>query len=738
MNIKDIARLAGVSVSTVSKVMNRKDASISQETREKVLKTAREYNYTPYASVLTPSSKTFLIGVLLRSSSTVRTTLNGILERARELGYGILIGDLASSPENELKALSSFCKNRVDAVLWEPVGEESVRHAAELKKAGIPFLFFNSVLPGSLCLDYQSLGYAAADLLIKNRHRDIACLLSPGSRTGSFFEGYKKCLFDHQLPFREDLVFDSITPALLHRLAGHGATAVLCSHFSSAMELYERSLILHCKTPEDFSLVSLRDDGRPETPFPDISAFPIPHRQFGRYLCEQIVGLAEGLNQGGAALDSLRQNGVSRDGLNRGGSVLDDSCLHGLNQDSPDRDGLNRDDAAQDSFRLRSPSQDSPSQSGSLQDASQKAAKKQDSAEELLRTPGQPVPSSIRDFSWSPEPDSLATVGLPRTLRTKKLAVVGSCNVDVYLKVPSLPSSGRAVRTSLTSQYPGGKGVNEAVGAAKLGHRVSLITAVGNDAEGDMLYESLHRHGVDSDGIRRSGVLPTGRAYIFVEPGGDSMITILSGANDSLSPEDLKNSRRLFQDAAYVLINTEIPMETVETACLLTKESGGKTILKPAACGPLPKRLLKHIDILVPNLTELGEICPGPGSPAEKAGRLLRAGAGAVIITMGADGCLLCTPEGEEAFPAADFPAIDNTGAGDAFISALASYLLYGRDLRSAIRIAVCAAGFSITREGVVPALIDRDTLEAYLQQKDPELLKIPGNTSAEQTARLK
>lgn len=672
MNIKDIARLAGVSVSTVSKVMNRKDASISQETREKVLKTAREYNYTPYASVLTPSSKTFLIGVLLRSSSTVRTTLNGILERARELGYGILISDLASSPENELKALSSFCKNRVDAVLWEPVGEESVKHAAELKNAGIPFLFFNSVLPGSLCLDYQSLGYAAADLLIKNRHRDIACLLSPGSRTESFFEGYKKCLFEHQLPFREDLVFDSITPALLHRLAGHGATAVLCSHFSSAMELYERSLILHCKTPEDFSLVSLRDDGRPETPFPDISAFPIPHRQFGRYLCEQIVGLAEGL------------------------------------------------------------SQDFPNQSGSLQDAAQKAANKKAGAEELLRTPGQPVPSSIRDFSWSPEPDSLATVGLPRTLRTKKLAVVGSCNVDIYLKVPCLPSSGRAVRTSLTSQYPGGKGVNEAVGAAKLGHRVSLITAVGNDAEGDMLYESLHRHGVDSDGIRRSGALPTGRAYIFVEPGGDSMITILSGANDSLGPEDLKNSRRLFQDAAYTLINTEIPMETVETACLLTKEYGGKTILKPAACGPLPKRVLKHIDILVPNLTELGEICPWPGSPTEKAGRLLRAGAGTVIITMGADGCLLCTPKGEEAFPAADFPAIDNTGAGDAFISALASYLLYGRDLRSAIQIAVCAAGFSITREGVVPALIDRDTLEAYLQQKDPELLKIPGNTSAE------
>ena len=144
MNIKDIARLSGVSVSTVSKVMNRKDASISQETREKVLRTAREYNYTPYASVISPAGKTFLIGVLFRSSSTVRTTLNGILEQARELGYGILIADSGSNPEGELKALASFCKNRVNGVLWEAAGEESQKNTGELEKAGIPYLLFDS------------------------------------------------------------------------------------------------------------------------------------------------------------------------------------------------------------------------------------------------------------------------------------------------------------------------------------------------------------------------------------------------------------------------------------------------------------------------------------------------------------------------------------------------------------------------------------------------------------------
>lgn len=167
-------------------------------------------------------------------------------------------------------------------------------------------------------------------------------------------------------------------------------------------------------------------------------------------------------------------------------------------------------------------------------------------------------------------------------------------------------------------------------------------------------------------------------------------------------------------------------METVEEACQLTKSQGGQTILKPATCGPLKPELLRLIDILVPNLEELNEICPGPSDVKGKAAELIRQGAGTVIVTLGADGCLLCSSEGEKHFLAPDFPAIDNTGASDAFISALASYLLYGFDLECAIQIAGYAAGFCITREGVVPSLIDKSTLETYLQQKAPELLALP------------
>ena len=149
---------------------------------------------------------------------------------------------------------------------------------------------------------------------------------------------------------------------------------------------------------------------------------------------------------------------------------------------------------------------------------------------------------------------------------------------------------------------------------------------------------------------------------------------------------------------------------------------GGTTILKPASCLSLAPELLKYVDILVPNQDEITLLCP-EGTLEEKADFFLKQGVQTVIITLGADGCYVKTAEWAESFPAEKFQAIDNTGACDAFISALAVYLQKGRSLRQAVRIATFAAGFCITREGVVPSLIDRGSLEAYIDQQAPELL---------------
>ncbi len=627
MNIKDIARLAGVSVSTVSKVMNQKDSSISQETREKVLRIAKEYNYAPY-SFLPATAKSFLIGVLLRSHKSLSKTLSGILAVACEHGYQLLLAESGGDPAEEQKALAGFGKNKADAVLWEIAAENSLDFAPELEKLKIPYLLFNSPTASSENIDYQAFGYQATQALIACHHRDIACLLLSGARTEDFFNGYKKCLFDRQIPLREDLVFhEQSLPLLLHKISSRAVTAVVSSHYAAAADLYARSLAQHYQIPWDFSLLSLRDDIRPEDSFPDISAFSISRYDYGRFLGQKLLHRLENL----------------------------------------------------------------------------------------------PLP--MEHFQSEYVLSSRTTIDVPHFMHSQKILAVGSTNLDIYLKVPQLPTSGKAILTTQSSLYAGGKATNEAIGAAKLGHRAAIISAVGSQSEADIIYDALQQHAVNTDGLKRSTQFSTGKAYIFVEPKGESTITILSGANDSLSPADLLQKEYLFENTAYCLVSTEIPMPAAETACRLMRKHGGKTILKPSSCNYLSPELLSSVDILVLNAKELSEICPGDRPIEEKAASLYRQGVAIVIVTLGAEGCYVLSEELNERFPAKSFPSIDNTGAGDAFISALASYLLYGFDLKKAVAIAGYAAGFCISREGVVPSLVDKNTLEAYIHQQEPNLL---------------
>lgn len=629
MNIRDIAKLAGVSVSTVSKVMNQKDASISQETRKKVLTIAKEYNYTPYSSYLPSTSKSFIIGVLFRSNQNISKLLSGIMDTAKEQGYQILLAYSNDNTEEELKSLTSFSKNKIDALLWETVSEASLNYTAELKKNDIPYLIFNSEMEDAENIDYHRFGYEATKTLIEAKHQDIGCLLLRGSRTDSFYEGYKKCLFDFHIPFREELVFDSgQINSLLQKIGNQSITATVCSHFSIASELYAGSLKHHYKVPWNFSIVSLKDDFRSETPFPDISSYAISRFDFGKYLCKKIISIIE-----------------------------------------------------------------------------------KKSSDKL-------------SFASKPELSSRVTVDIPPFMHTKRVLTIGSINLDVYLKVPHLPSTGSAVLTSQSSLYAGGKATNEAVGAAKLGHRTAIIGAVGNSTEADIIFEALHQQGIHMDGIKRVSDYSTAKAYIFVEPKGDSMITVLSGANEALSSQDLEEKEHLFENTAFCLINSEIPMSTVETACHLTRKHGGKTILKPSTTNYLSPDLLAMVDILILNATELSAIYPGEESIEDKAAFFHKSGPRIVIVTLGAQGCYALTEEMSEYFPAKNFSSIDKTGAGDAFISAFASYLLYGYSIRQAIHIAQYAAGFCITREGVVPSLVDKNTLESYINQMEPELLE--------------
>lgn len=633
MNIKDIARIAEVSVSTVSKVMNGKDASISPETRERVLKTAREYNYAPYASVLMPSTRTFQIGVLFCTMDSAASSLSGILTEARKAGYSVSVAVSSDDPKEELKALSAFLRNNIDVLLWEPAREENPVCKEQLAASGTPYIRFHSENPADPHIDFELLGYQAVSELVERGHRDIACILSDGRRTTGFFEGYKKCLFDHEIPFREELVFREADSALFYQIVTKSVSAIVCSHFSAALALYGRCSSLKYHAPEDFSIISLKDDARIHADYPAISSYPIPHAAFGAWLIGQGVLLAE---------------------------------------------------------------------------------KK----------------VCARRFQTIARLDSTATIDVPFFQRSRKITVVGSINIDDYLNVLQLPASGKTVRTSVSSHYPGGKGMNEAIGAAKLGHRVSLIGNVGGDLDSNLIYDTLREHGVDTSGLIRCRNLPTGRACIIVDPTGDSMISVLSGAGELLREEDVRSRERSFEHTGYTLISTEVPIGAVREACRLTRKYGGQTIVKPSALSSIPEDILQNIDILVPNQNEMDEIAPELSTLAEKADHFLQKGVQVVIVTLGAEGCYLKTAAAEHYYPAMNFEAVDNTGAADAFVAALASYLLHGAGLDAAIRIASYAAGFSITREGVVPALIDRNSLETYIHQREPELLSYTSRES--------
>ncbi|MBS6396871.1 MAG: LacI family DNA-binding transcriptional regulator [Clostridiales bacterium] len=623
MTIKEIARLAGVSISTVSKIMNQKDEGISQETRERVLKIAKEFHYSPHSSAFAGGNKTFLLGVLIHSADAGQA-LDGILEEAREHGYTVLISRGDGSNESEYRGISALCRYQADAVLWEPVNEDSMQYAASFQAASIPCLRFHPVLESDVFLDFEGLGYAATSSLAAAGHQETACLLSPCIWTDSFLTGYKRCLFDAGLSFRESRVFQEVNDALLQDIADHRITGIVCSHFAAALKLYGELNRIHCQLPHDVSLVSLRRDEQ-ENAFSRISAIPIPYRAYGQHLCRQMIHYAE-------------------------------------------------------------------------------------------------HKEPFRQFLTSPAPDSSVTIGAPFSRQQKKLLVVGSINIDHYMKMDEFPVSGRAVLTSDPSQYPGGKGINQAIGSSRLGAQVALIGMTGNDADSGSIFSVLEEYSIDSGGVCRCPDAATGKAYIFLQRDGDSMISILPGANECLTASYIRRQDALFRQGSCCLMQTEVPQQALIEAGRLARHHGMRTILKPAACSFLEPELLKYTDILVPNLDEVNLLCPEK-SLSEQAEQFLALGVKTVIITLGADGCYLKTQQEEQYFPAADFTAVDNTGAGDAFICALAVYLQTGYSMTDAIRIATCAAGFSISREGVVPALIDRHTLESYIRQKEPGLL---------------
>lgn len=291
-----------------------------------------------------------------------------------------------------------------------------------------------------------------------------------------------------------------------------------------------------------------------------------------------------------------------------------------------------------------------------------------------------------------------------------RVLVIGSLNMDLVARAERLPRPGETLAGASFTTVPGGKGANQAVAAARLGAEVAMVGCVGDDAYGEQLRRGLEADGIDCQAVKVAAGVPSGVAMIVVDDQSQNAIVIIAGGNGQLSPADVQRFDPLLLQADVVVCQLEIPYPAVEYALSRAHQLGRTVILNPApVAAPLPPHWYAWIDYLIPNESETqaltGLIVSGPASAGEAAMRLLDAGVGKVIVTLGEQGVLLAENGRLEHFPGRVVRAVDTTAAGDTFVGGFAAALARGQDQRQAIALGQAAAALSVTRAGAQPSI---------------------------------
>lgn len=303
------------------------------------------------------------------------------------------------------------------------------------------------------------------------------------------------------------------------------------------------------------------------------------------------------------------------------------------------------------------------------------------------------------------------------------IVVVGSSNTDLTVRVRSLPLPGETVLGADLLRAQGGKGANQAVAAARAGARVTFVGCLGDDAFGDAALASLRADGVDTRHVRRLAGTPSGVALIAVADGGQNSIVVAPGANERLAVPDIEAALPTLRAARLVVAQLEVPLASTAYALACAHASGVATLLNPAPAQDLPSDLLSQLDLLVCNESEaefLTSMHVGDIDGAEAAAHaLLSRGPRAVILTRGAQGCVVVSAHGSTQVSAFAVPILDTTGAGDAFIGALAARLAAGDPLVPAARYATAGAALSVQCAGAQPAFPHAAAIAAFLGEHE-------------------
>ena len=299
------------------------------------------------------------------------------------------------------------------------------------------------------------------------------------------------------------------------------------------------------------------------------------------------------------------------------------------------------------------------------------------------------------------------------------IAVVGSLNIDLIAYTSRVPSAGETVIGERFQMGFGGKGANQAVMAARLGARVAMVGALGDDVYAGMTFDNLASQGVDTTNVARvagsSGVAP-----IWVEPDGTNRIIVVSGANDLVDPDAAAEAIRSMDGLEAIIGQLEVPQRVTAAAFRTARERDVVTILNPAPAAPLDPGLLDASSWLIPNETEFAILAgierldPDHDEPILAFARRISP---RLLLTLGARGAALVTPDGSiERVPATPVKAVDTTGAGDAFVGAFAVGLAAGLDERTAVALGIACASDSVTRTGTQSSFASREDAAAILE----------------------
>lgn len=306
-------------------------------------------------------------------------------------------------------------------------------------------------------------------------------------------------------------------------------------------------------------------------------------------------------------------------------------------------------------------------------------------------------------------------------MQRKKILVIGSLNMDLVIHVPRVPGDGETILGTEFHQFHGGKGANQAVAAARQGGEVLMAGRVGADSFGKEQIGALEKEGIATDHLLIDEELPSGVASIIIDGRGGNRIMVAPGANGAVSTRDIEALVPMMAQCSCVVLQLEIPLETVIEAIRAANSQGAKVILNPAPAQELPADIYQYITVITPNESEAtlltGVEVKDLSSARRAAQVLLERGVLAVVITLGSQGVYGLTLAGEFHYPAHQVQVVDTVAAGDTFTGALAALVGEGRSLMEAAEYANAAAALAVTRHGAQPSIPTRQEVLQFLEQ---------------------